>query len=172
MPNTYKGFRLDNQIILDLRTDSREKGITLNNHVSNILKKYNDSYRHYEKMRYVSVSPELMSNLIEGSDQNMEKIAKAYQKDIEMQALCSMKNLTSQNIMRVFEKRCIIQGFPFNVENNEDGSISYNILHSLGENWSIMQKTVLERLMKATKTEITDFDYNHTYICFTVKHKS
>ncbi len=172
MPNSVKGFRLDNDIISDLRKESREKGITLNNHVSNILKKYNDSYRHYEKMRYVCVSPELLSNLAKNSDQNMKKIVKAYQKDLKMQIMCSMGNLTSQNIMRVIEKRSTIQGVSFNEEDNEDGSIRYHIIHSLGINWSIMQKTVLESLMNVAKTEITDFDYDDLCISFTVKHKS
>jgi len=61
------GFRLNDILINELKNESREKKITLNNHVNNILERHNETYKNLHKLNYMWLSPEFVKKCVDSN---------------------------------------------------------------------------------------------------------
>ena len=171
MRNTVKGFRLDDKVLSELKTESREKRITLNNHVNNILAIHNETYRNLHKLNYIWLSPEFIKSVINSiNEKDVEKLGDVFLRDLKNQIRYCHGEITSHAIMDTIEGNCIIHNIPINIKEFADGSKTYMIIHKLGKKWSMIQKYALENLMSIDNSKIKDMKINCDYMSFKVQH--
>jgi len=169
--STVKGFRLDDETLTELGSDSRKRRITMSNHVCNILTNYNGSYRHLERLHYVWSSRELITELIKNIDSKcLEKLSEILARDLKKQIRYSLGEFDAKAIMQTIESNCLIQDIPFTEKDLQSGSVRYTLFHELGKNWTSITKMVIDRLLKNTNTRVTDFDGNGDYMSFTINY--
>ena len=172
MRNTVKGFRLDDKVLSELKTESREKRITLNNHVNNILAVHNETYRNLQKLHYIWLSPELLQLIINHvPERGIKKTGDVYLKDLKKQVRYCHGDLDSHSIMDTIENICCMQDIPVNIKEFTDGSKQYTIIHGLGKKWSMIQKYALEKAFSEINTTVTKFCINCDHITFTINHQ-
>lgn len=170
--NTVKGFRLDDNVLDELKNESREKRITLNNHVNNVLARHNEVYRNLHKLNYIWSSPEFIKNCLDFADEkNIEKLGKILFNDLKNQIRYCQGDISSHGIMNTIESNCLIQNIPVNVKEFADGSKQYMIIHKLGHSWGMIQKYALENLVSLTNSKIKDMTVNDDHMSFTIVHK-
>ena len=171
MRNTVKGFRLNDILLGDLKTESKEKKITLNNHVNNILERHNETYKNLHKLNYMWVSPEFVKNCIDGqSETNTKKISEIYLDDLKNQVRYCHGDITSHSVMETLENTCLIHNIPVNKKEFTDGSVKYTIIHKLGKNWSKIQKHTIENLIGKTEGKVTEMKTNCDFMSFKINH--
>lgn len=172
MRNTVKGFRLDDKILDDLKNESREKKITLNNHVNNVLGNHTEIYRNLHKLNYIWLSPEFVARCIDLIDKkDIEKLGEIFLNDLKNQIRYCQGEITSHGMMDTIEGNCLIHNIPVNVKEFADGSRKYMIIHKLGHNWGMIQKYALENLVTLTNSAIKDMTVNDDHMSFTIVHK-
>jgi hypothetical protein len=170
--NTVKGFRLDDDVLLKLKDESREKRITLNNHVNNILAIHNETYSNLQKLHYIWMSPEFISTVVSFVPEKKIKIVgDLFLKDLKKQIRYCHGDIHPYSIMSTIESICVIQDIPFNLKEYVNGEKKYTILHGLGRKWSLIQKYVLENLFAEISNPIKDFYMNCDHVTFTIQNK-
>ena len=169
--NTVKGFRLDDKVLADLKEESREKRITLNNHVNNVLAVHSETYSNLQKLHYIWTSPEFLKMICDFvPERRIKQAGDVYLRDLKKQVRYCHGDLDSHSVMETVQNICIIQDIPVNLKEFSDGREQYTLIHNLGKKWSMIQKYVLESVFSETKTKLSKFTINHDPITFTVHH--
>ena len=145
---------------------------TMNNQVSTILNNYNASYRHFEELHYIWTSQNFLKILLRNlNEDEIQKIVTEYIQDIKKQVLfCNGSPSSSDDILDIIEKTCKLQGMPYTSKKNSLEE-TVTIIHSLGENWGIINQRVIESLIKQTRSKIKNFNTNTTHFTFTVSKR-
>jgi hypothetical protein len=167
--NTVKGFRIDNSTLEGLKTESREKQITLNNHVNNILARHNEVYSNFQDLRYVWLSPEFVKTCVNSvNKKDINKLGRICTDDLKKQIMCRHGKITLESTLETIEKNCISHGIPFKITKSEDGDTRYTMVHSLGNKWSMIQKHTIEDIMNSINHPVKEFELNDNHLSFSM----
>jgi hypothetical protein len=156
---------------IGIKNESREKRITLNNHVNNILAIHNETYRNLQKLHYLWLSTEFVKSVVSHvPEKSITKVGELFLKDIKKQIRYCHEEMDSNTVMDTIEGICILQDIPFNLQEYVNGEKKYTILHGLGRKLSLIQKYTLEKLFSEISNLIKNFSMNCEHITFTVSN--
>ncbi len=167
--NTVKGFRIDNDTLDGLKTESREKRITLNNHVNNILARHNEVYSNFQDLRYVWLSPEFIKTCVNSvNKKDINKLGSICADDLKKQIMCRHGQITLESALATIKKNCISHGIPFKIKKSDEGDARYTMVHSLGNKWSMIQKYAIEDIMDSINRPVKEFEINDDHLSFNI----
>jgi hypothetical protein len=152
-----------------LQKKAKIKNTNLNNQVSNILHDYNDTYSYLEELHYIWNSPSLLKLLLKNlHEEDIQKSVAEYKQDLKKQVLyCNGSISSSADVLTTIEGICKLQGMPFTSKKNSLEE-TVTIIHSLGEQWGIINQQTIESLINLTNSKIKNFNTNTTHFTFTI----
>lgn len=161
-------FRLDANTVKKLQTEAKEKDISLNTLVNQIMKRYLEWDRFEAKVGMVLVAKPVIAELFAKltKDQVIDlasQIGKSAVRDI---ALFMKGRLSINSFLSWLEAR-MRNCSQFNYQ-QENGIKKYIFKHDLGENWSLYHKTIADLIFgESLNTEIHT-EMSNTMLIFTI----
>ena len=160
-------FRIDEDILNKLRSESENRETSLNTFVNQIFKRYVEWDMYESKVGMVPIAKPIIIELFNKiTKEQIVDMANRIGKNVVRDIALFMKgdiNLTS--FISWFEARMRASSIEIN-HNIKNNNHTFIIKHDLGENWSLYHKTVLELIFREILEKKVDFDYNAGMISF------
>lgn len=160
-------FRIDEDILNKLRSESEHRETSLNTFVNQIFKRYVEWDMYESKVGMVPIAKpiivELFGKITKEQIVDMaNRIGKNVVRDI---ALFMKGDINLASFISWFEARMRASSIEIN-HNIKNNNHTFIIKHDLGENWSLYHKTVLDLIFREILEKKVDFDYNAGMISF------
>lgn len=160
-------FRIDEDILNKLRTESEHRETNLNTFVNQIFKRYVECDMFESKVGMVPIAKqiivELYGNMTKEEITDMaNRIGKNVVRDI---ALFMKGDITLNSFLSWFETRMKASSIEIN-HNIKGSNHTFIVKHDLGEIWSLYHKIVLDLIFREVLDKKVDFDFNAGMISF------
>ncbi len=161
-------FRIDENVLNVLRTESERNQITLNSLVNQLLKRYVDWGMFEPKVGMIPIAKPIVVELFKKmSKEEISSMAVNIGKDVVHDIALFMKNrMDLESFLSWFETRMTSSLTETN-HTMQDGYHVYVLKHELGENWSLYHKIILELMFN----EIFNMTVNITISSTTIRFK-
>jgi len=142
-------FRLDDDIVKKLRSESGNRQVSTNTLVNQALRRFLEWDMYEPVAGFVMINKKVFTQVF-GKEKKetiidiATKIGKNEVKDI---ALFMKGKMDLSSFMSWFEMRMINSSVQVS-HTNQDGSHTYVMRHEIGKNWSIYHKTILELIFR------------------------
>lgn len=161
-------FRIDDDILHKLRTESEHRETSLNTFVNHIFKRYVEWDMYEAKVGMVPISKPIIVELFGRmtKDQVVE-LANRIGKNVVRDTALFMQggDISLNSFISWFEARMRASSVEIN-HNIKNNIHTFIIKHDLGENWSLYHSIVLDLIFKEVLAKKVDFDYNVSMISF------
>ncbi len=160
-------FRLDEDIIERLRTESKNREISTNTLVNQALKRFLEWDMYQTKIGLVSVNKPVFVEVFGKFTQKeiIEIASKVGKNEVRDIALFMKGKIDLDSFMSWFEMRMINSSVQVSHSIEKDNH-TYVMKHDLGKNWSIYHKTILELIFEEILKKKIDVKYNKNMISF------
>ena len=138
-------FRLDDELIKRLRSESASKQVSTNTFVNQALRRFLDWDLHEPSAGFVSLSKPVFLKIFNNLKQKdiVDIASHVGKNEIQNIAVFMRGKMDLKSFLSWFEQRMINSTVQVN-HVDEDGIHRYVMKHDLGKNWSIYNKTILE----------------------------
>ena len=163
-------FRIEKNILEELREDSKHKVESLNTLTNQILKSYINWHKPASTAGQIYISKELFVRLLDNlTDEQIAKIAEDYVK-------CSLKGYMYM-LRREHDLSCFIDGLCTWLEvsgfgyrhDNSNNVETYKIRFDLGRKWSIFFGKYLQYAFEDLKVKNVEFEITDNMVMFRIK---
>lgn len=140
-------FRIEKDIIKNLRQDAKSKGITLNTFINQIIRNFLDWYIFEPKIGMIPIAKPVVVELFRClTKEEVSSIASNVGKSAIYDITLFMKSKVDiDTFLQWFELR--IKNSPMQLYHSVNGKIHiYTIKHDININWSYYYKVILERI--------------------------
>ena len=164
---TTMTFRLEENIVNLLRTESKRRHISLNSMINQILQRYAEWDMYESKVGLMSFLRPVAAELFKRKGkQEIIEIATSTGKNATNDAALFMKNkMDLESFLSWLEVR--MKNSSVEVNHSIEGSThTYILKHELGENYSLFQKTVLELIFNDVLRKRIDCSFSDTILSF------
>ncbi|MDE1763742.1 MAG: hypothetical protein KGH88_05815 [Thaumarchaeota archaeon] len=160
-------FRIDEDVLNKLRTESEHRETSLNTFVNQIFKRYVEWDMFESKVGMVPVAKPIIVELFgKLSTEEISDMANRIGKNVVRDIVLFMKgDINLASFLSWFEARMKASSIEIN-HNIKDGYHTFIVKHDLGDNWSLYHKTVLEMIFAEVLDKKIKFDYNAGMISF------
>jgi hypothetical protein len=161
-------FRINENVIKILRSESKRNQITLNSLVNQLLKRYVEWDMYQPKVGLIPIAKPIVVELFSKmSKEDISTMAKEIGKDVVHDIALFMKNrMDLDSFLSWFERRMASSLTETN-HTIQDGYHVYVLKHELGENWSLYHKIVIELIFN----EIFNMTVNVTISSTTIRFR-
>ncbi len=163
-------FRLDDDTIKRLRSESASKQVSTNTLVNQALKRFLDWDLHESSAGFVSLSKPVFLKIFNNLKQkDIVDIASHLGKtEIQNIALFMRGKIDLKSFLSWFELRMINSTVHVN-HVDDDGLHRYVMKHDLGKNWSLYNKTILELIFKDVFHKKIEINIDKKMISFEIQ---
>lgn len=160
-------FRLDEEIIERLRTESKNREISTNTLVNQALKRFLDWDMYQTKIGLVSVNRPVFVEVFGKFTQKeiIEIATRVGKNEVRDIALFMKGKIDLDSFISWFEMRMMNSSVQVSHSIEKDIH-TYVMKHDLGKNWSIYHKTILELIFEEVLKKKMDVKYNKNMISF------
>lgn len=160
-------FRVDENVLNILRSESDRNQITLNSLVNQLLKRYVEWDMYEPKVGMIPIAKPIVVELFSKmSKEEISKMAVDIGKDAVHDIILFMKNrMDFDSFLSWFEARMASSLTETN-HTMQDGFHVYVLKHELGENWSLYHKIVLELMFNEIFHKTVSITISNTTIRF------
>ena len=160
-------FRLDEDLIERLRSESKNREISTNTLVNQALKRFLEWDMYQTKIGLVSINKPVFVEIFEKFTQKeITKIASHVGKnEVRDIALFMKGKIDLDSFISWFETRMINSSVQVS-HSIENGRHTYVMKHDLGKNWSIYHKTILESIFDEVLKKKINVKYDKNTISF------
>lgn len=160
-------FRIDEDVLNKLRTESEHRETSLNTFVNQIFKRYVEWDMFESKVGMVPVAKPIIIELFaKMSEEEIIDMANRVGKNVVRDIALFMKgDINLNSFLSWFETRMKASSIELN-HNIKSGYHTFIVKHDLGENWSLFHKTVLDLIFQELLDKKVEFDYNAGMISF------
>jgi len=160
-------FRIDEDVLIKLRSESEHRETSLNTFVNHIFKRYVEWDMYEAKVGMIPIAKpiilELFGNLTKDHVVDMAtRIGKNVVRDT---ALFMRGDFNLNSFISWFEARMRASSIEIN-HNIKNNAHTFIIKHDLGENWSLYHTTVLGLIFREVLETTVDFEYNAGMMSF------
>lgn len=142
-------FRLDDEIIEKLRTQSKNRQISTNTLVNQALRRFLEWDIYQPVIGFVSINKLVFVEIFKKLSQKeiIEMATNVAKNEIRDMALFMKGNMNVDSFMSWYEMRMTNSSVQVShiIENNTQ---KYIMKHDLGKNWSLYHKTILEEIFE------------------------
>jgi hypothetical protein len=166
-------FRLERNVLGELRKEAESKDISLNSLVSQIFNLHIGWHANAPKAGFVPVPKPFLAKVIEKLSQDeIVNIAEYIAKD-------EVKNMTMM-LGRELEVESILESFEFWLKttnfaykhDNDDGTHKFVINHEMGKKWSLYLGEVMRLIFKSLGAQKTEFEISPKTLAFTIANSN
>ncbi|HYF98898.1 MAG TPA: hypothetical protein VD815_02285 [Candidatus Saccharimonadales bacterium] len=163
-------FRIDENVLRILRSESDRNQITLNSLVNQLLKRYVEWDMFEPKVGLIPIAkPIVVALFSKMSKEDISSMAKDIGKDVVHDIALFMKNkMDLDSFLSWFESRMASSLTETN-HTIQDGYHVYVLKHELGENWSLYHKIVIELMFNEIFNKTVNVTISNTTIRFRFK---
>lgn len=160
-------FRIDENVLNKLRTESEHRETSLNTFVNQIFKRYVEWDMFESKVGMVPIAKPIIVALFgKMSKEEIVDMANRIGKNVVRDIALFMKgDINLNSFLSWFETRMKASSIEIN-HNIKNGYHTFIVKHDLGDNWSLYHKTVLELIFADVLDKKIQFDYNAGMISF------
>ncbi len=160
-------FRIDENVLNILRSESERNQVTLNSLVNQLLKRYVEWDMYEPKVGLIPIAKPIVVELFSKmSKEDISNMAKKIGKDVVHDIALFMKNkMDLDSFLSWFETRMTSSLTETN-HTIQDGYHVYVLKHELGENWSLYHKIVIELLFNEIFNKTVNVTVSNTTIRF------
>lgn len=160
-------FRLDEEIIERLRTESKNREISTNTLVNQALKRFLDWDMYQTKIGLVSINRPVFVEVFGKFTQKeiIEIATRVGKNEVRDIALFMKGKIDLDSFISWFEMRMMNSSVQVSHSIEKDIH-TYVMKHDLGKNWSIYHKTILELIFEEVLKKKMDVKYNKNMISF------
>jgi len=160
-------FRIDEDILNKLRTESEHRETSLNTLVNQIFKRYVEWDMVESKVGMIPIAKPIVIELFGKmkKDEVTDMAIRIGKNTVHDIALFMKGEIDLESFLSWLEARMKASSIEMNhkIENNTHTII---LKHDLGENWSLYHKTVLELIFSEVLDKNINFEYNTGMISF------
>lgn len=163
-------FRLDENVLRILRSESEHNQITLNSLVNQLLKRYVEWDMFEPKVGMIPIAKPIVIQLFSKmTKEDISNMATEIGKDVVHDIALFMKNrMDLESFLSWFETRMSSSLTETN-HTIQDGYHVYVLKHELGENWSLYHKIVIELMFNEIFNKTVNVTISNTTIRFKFK---
>lgn len=163
-------FRIDDDILHKLRSESEHRETSLNTFVNHIFKRYVEWDMYEAKVGMVPISKPIIIELFGKltKDQVVDMANRIGKNVVRDTALFMQGDIGLDSFISWFEARMRASSVEIN-HNIKNNIHTFIIKHDLGENWSIYHCTVLDLIFTEVMEKKVEFEYNVSMISFKFK---
>ena len=160
-------FRIDEDVLNKLRTESEHRETSLNTFVNQIFKRYVEWDMFESKVGMVPIAKPIIVELFgKMTKEEIIDMANRIGKNVVHDIALFMKgDIDLNSFISWFEARMKASSIEIN-HNIKGSNHTFIIKHDLGENWSLYHKTVLDLIFREVLDKKVDFDFNTGMISF------
>lgn len=160
-------FRIDNNILKILRSESERQQVSLNTFVNRLLKRFVEWDMFEPKVGMIPIAKPIVIELFNKmSKEDVSKMALDIGKNVVHDIALFMKNkMDLQSFLSWFEIRMNSSSIEIN-HTVTNGLHIYVLKHELGENWSLYHKIVLELMFHEIFKKSLEITISNTTIRF------
>ena len=160
-------FRIDEDVLNKLRSESEHRETSLNTFVNHIFKRYVEWDMYEAKVGMIPIAKpiilELFGNLTK--EQTIDMAIRIGKNVVRDTALFMRGDFNLNSFISWFEARMRASSIEIN-HNIKNNIHTFIIKHDLGENWSLYHTTVLELIFREVLEKKADFEYNSGMMSF------
>lgn len=163
-------FRIDENVIKILRSESKRNQITLNSLVNQLLKRYVEWDMYEPKVGFIPIAKPIVIELFSNrSYEEISTMAKEIGIDVVHDIALFMKNrMDLDSFLSWFERRMASSLTETN-HTLQDGYHVYVLKHELGKNWSLYHKIIIELMFNKIFNKTVSVTVSSTTIRFRFK---
>jgi hypothetical protein len=160
-------FRIDEDVLNKLRTESGHRETSLNTFVNQIFKRYVEWDMFESKVGMVPIAKPIIVELFgKMTKEEIVDMANRIGKNVVRDIALFMKgDIDLNSFLSWFEARMKASSIEIN-HNIKGHNHTFIVKHDLGENWSLYHKTVLGLIFHEVLDKKVDFDFNAGMISF------
>lgn len=160
-------FRIDEDVLSKLRSESGHRETSLNTFVNHIFKRYVEWDMFEAKVGMVPIAKPIIVELFGKMtrDQVIDMANRIGKNVVRDTALFMQGDISLDSFISWFEARMRASSIEIN-HNIKNNNHTFIIKHDLGENWSLYHTTVLELIFREVLEKKVDFDYNAGMMSF------
>ncbi|MGI0006546.1 MAG: hypothetical protein ACREAR_00950 [Nitrosotalea sp.] len=161
-------FRLDENTIKRLRSESGHRQVSTNTLVNQALKQFLDWGMYESSVGFVIINKQVFVHIFgKLSQKEIVDVAIRVGKDeVKNMALFMKGQIDIQSFFAWFELRMINSAVQVSHIHEDDGFHRYVMKHELGKNWSVYHKTILELIFEEVFNKKIDVKIDKTMISF------
>ncbi len=165
--NSTMTFRIDNNVLKILKTESEKHQISLNSLVNQLLKRFVEWDMYEPKVGMIPIAKPVVVELFSKmSKEEISNMALNIGKNVVHDTALFMKNrMDIDSFLSWFETRMNSSSTETN-HSIQNGFNVYVLKHELGENWSLYHKIVLELIFNEIFEKSIDISISNTTIRF------
>lgn len=154
-------FRIDEDVLNKLRSESEHRETSLNTFVNHIFKRYVEWDMYEAKVGMVPIAKPIIVELFGkmAKDQVIDMANRIGKNVVRDTALFMQGDISLASFISWFEARMRASSIEIN-HNITNNNHTFIIKHDLGENWSLYHATVLGLIFREVLEKKVDFDYN------------
>ena len=163
-------FRIDENVIKILRSESKRNQITLNSLVNQLLKRYVEWDMYEPKVGFIPIAKPIVIELFSNrSYEEISTMAKEIGIDVVHDIALFMKNrMDLDSFLSWFERRMASSLTETN-HTLQDGYHVYVLKQELGKNWSLYHKIIIELMFNKIFNKTVSVTVSSTTIRFRFK---
>jgi hypothetical protein len=163
-------FRIDQDILNELRSEAKQKHESLNVVINNVLEFYVNYYVPLRKARYIHFSIDLLARIFNNlNDEQIHKIAEEYVKyEFKQELLMLGRDYTLLSFMDAVCSWCEASGFPYRYDKTNDADI-YIIRFDLGEKWPIFFGKYIQAIAEHFKVKNLEAEVTNNTVMFKIQ---
>ncbi|WP_458747393.1 toxin-antitoxin system HicB family antitoxin [Candidatus Nitrosocosmicus sp. T] len=160
-------FRLEDEILNTLKTESKKHQISLNTFVNQILKRYVEWGMYEPKVGMIPIAKPIVVELFNRMNEDeIFKMAQDVGKNVVYDISLFMKNrMDIESFISWFEARMKSSLIEMN-HSDQNGTHIYTLKHDLGRNWSLYHKIILELMFHEIFGKSVNIEISNTTIRF------
>lgn len=162
-------FRIERDVLNQLRTESDNKEVSLNILVNQVLRRFVEWDMYESKVGMITIARPVVRMLFENMDEAkvIEMASKMGKGAVHDIALFMKSKLDVESFLSWLEIRLKSSSMEFSHSTRHDNHI-YVIKHDLGRNWSLYHKTIFELIFSEVLSRKVTVDVTESTISFTV----
>ena len=161
-------FRLEKEILEQLRNEAEKKQISLNVLVNQVLRQYRKFSTDAPPAGFVAIPKHTLSRIMDKlTEKEVEEVINAHvENDMEDIILLFRNEFTPESFLDVVESWVLTQKFPFKHE-IKDGVHKCLIQHDMGRNWSLYLSEIFSRTLEKLTSKKVERNITDNTIVFT-----
>ncbi len=161
-------FRLDENIIKELRNESGNRKISTNTLVNQALRQFLDWGMYESTIGFVMINKQVFVHVFgKLSQKEIVSVATNVGKDeVKNMALFMKGKIDIKSFLSWFELRMINSSVQVSHIHEDNHFHRYVMKHELGKNWSVYHKTILELIFEEVFNKKMDVKIDKTMISF------
>ena len=163
-------IRLGETQLHELQKEAKEKGISFNTMISNVVERYLHFHKIYDLQRYHWVSHSVLKTILENiPKQKLELVTKIWIEEGREHTMMTEAQSSVDAMINANEKYLASMNLSFR-STTFNGCTKFIINHDLSKNWSQIQTNICHDLYGLVSAKLDDIQSDDKFLSYVIKN--